>query len=133
MSAPRPEVITAAQPEWVVFQWNLPQKIRGVGIFRGTDDPGFGVSLTEVFTGDGNPAVATGTNDWKVINGRATLPSAFRHNQLFATFENHVTQALRIRTVGGVKQIGAGEILILSDLGPVPPAPAAKPPEGTSP
>jgi len=116
-TAPRETLTSPETPEWILLRWKEPQKIRGVGMLRGSEEHGFGQSVTEVFVGSGDPAAAKGTNGWKTVEGRATLPGKFRSFQLFVSLEELTTTALRIRSTGGVKQLRVGEIVILQDLG----------------
>ncbi len=137
---PQRNFVTARPPEdardhWLLLSWKEPKSFRGISIFRGGKDEGFGESITEIYTADGNPADSKEASDWKKVEGRATLPGAFRQNQFFVSFEGQQTRGLRIRSLGGVDQIAVGEIVVLHDLGYAPPPEArhSGPPEEARP
>jgi hypothetical protein len=120
-TAPREAETSEASPEWVVLSWKEPQSIRGVGLLRGSHEAGFGRSVTEFYKGAGDPiAAAAQTEGWEQVQGRATLPGAFRSHQLLVSPSSLDTRAVRIRSVGAIRQLSLGELIILNDLGYAP-------------
>lgn len=114
---------TAAQkdkPQWVQLTWPGPQRFRGLGFFRGSADEGLTQPLIETYSGTGDPAHATATNDWKAIFTRSTAPGAFRANQFFVAMEMQETRGLRLTATGEVSRIGLGEVVVFQDLGAAP-------------
>lgn len=108
--------------DWLMLHWTAPQSFRGLAVFRAGSTPGPGVSVIEVHTGHGDPVAAgDSTNDWRRLGGRATAPGRFFANEFFVTPRVQETRAIRLRGAPG-GGLGAGEIVVLRDLGaePVP-------------
>ena len=119
-TARRDKAATPGSPEWIQLTWKQSQGLRGLGLFRGTNDPGIGPHKVEVFVGTNAVPMTWSTNDWHTLPGRLTSPGAFAANQFFVGFTSVPTRALRITTTGEVHQVGLGEIAVLRELGEEP-------------
>lgn len=125
----RPASLTnGASPGWVMLAWDQPRSFRGLALFHSSISAGPGQSRVEIFTGDGSPEAADGTNGWKELPMRATAPGRFRANEFRVAPQLVESRAVRLVNTGGVTQVRLGEIAVLHALGnsPVPSA-AAKP------
>jgi len=119
-TAKRDADITADQPEWVMLSWPRPETFRAVMVFRGNAEKGLGQGIVEQHVGGGEPRFATGNADWKPLDGRWTKEGRFRSQAMFIPAGPVTTRGLRLRSTGGVKQIGLGEIVVLCDLASAP-------------
>jgi hypothetical protein len=115
-TAPRETAPDAAHPEWLTLVWGRPQPLRLLGVLRGRDEPGLGEVAVEAYTGDADPRFAAGGAGWTEIRGNWSAPGPFRALQWFDPGRSVATRAVRLRTVGGVRQVGVGEIVALADL-----------------
>jgi hypothetical protein len=134
-------------PEWLLLTWEEPQSIRGIGFLRGSEEAGFGRSVTEIYRGEGDPTAAAGQAEgWELVEGRVTEPGKFRSHQLFVSRGNLESRGVRIRSLGAVKQMTLGELTVVNELGyapgpvtaralvePAPETPEGPPPEREKP
>ena len=133
-TAKREADITPDKPEWVMLHWDAPQTFGGLMIFRGRDEKGPGQAVVEQYVGAGEPRFSTADRDWRAIPGRWAKPVEGKGISQTAYFVDApvTTKGLRLRCIGGVKQIGIGEVVVLRDLGQAdapsaPAGPAAAP------
>lgn len=119
-TAPRDADITADRPEWILLSWPRPQTFRSVMVLRGRDEKGLGRSVVERHVGEGEPRFATDQGDWREIAGRWTSEGRFRSHALFVPTGPVTTRGLRLRSTGGIRQIGLGEVVVLRDLDSAP-------------
>jgi len=121
-TAKRPSPITPEFPEWIQLTFEEPQSVRGLVLFRGSEDHGLGQSVTEAYIGNGAPT--SGTEGWAVIKGMASQPGKFRSHEFLVSVKNIDAKAIRIRSMGGAQNLALGELAVLTDLGYAPvPAP----------
>lgn len=106
-------------PAWVALTWNAPRTFRGIAVYRGSEEQGWSGGAVEAFTGTGEPRGARGSNDWRVIRGRSTMPGQFRGNELFVCPPT-TTRAVRLISTNTLERAGLGEIAVLRDLGTEP-------------
>ena len=124
-TAKRDVAITADNPEWVVLSWDDVQSIRGLALFRGSAEKGFGALVIERYAGDGDPRFARGADAWRTVVPVKTAPGRFASNQFFVFPAPVQTRALRLTSTGGVSQVSLAEICALRDISVAPlPAPA---------
>ena len=104
-------------PDWAVLTWNQPQKLRGLGFFKGVQDAGFGSIGIDVFSGEGDPKTSL-TNDasWRFAEGTMIPTGQFRSMQFFILFGAPETRAVRLRTLEGMEQTGMGEVAAFSPV-----------------
>jgi len=109
----------AAPPvaDWIVLNWNQPQKLRGLGFFKGVQDAGLGDVGIEVFSGEGDPKAALDKPEsWRFAEGRMVPTGQFRSMQVFILFGSPETRAVRLRTLQRMKQVGLGEVAAFSPV-----------------
>ena len=128
-TAPRESDITPEKPEWLLLSWRRPRTADAVMVFRGQGEKGLGKVVVEAFTGPGDPRFSTRPEHWRAVAGRWSPPGTFRASRVFLPGKPPSTRGLRLRCIGGLRQVGVGEIVVLSDLG-ARPAPAATEPAG---
>lgn len=129
-SAPRETMITPEHPEWIVLSWSEAQALDLIGVMRGRDEKGLGEVVVESYQGVADPRTATA--EWRVEQGAWSPEERFRSAQWFAFATPVKTRAIRLRCVGGVKQISVGEVLAVRKLGTAAYS-AAVQPKGTVP
>ena len=112
--------ISAESPEWIMLAWERPLPLRALLIARGSAEKGLGDAIIETYDGTGNPRFALGDEGWRKVEATLTQPMKFRSVQMLALPEPVTTRALRIRCVGGVEQLGVGEVSALVDAGAAP-------------
>lgn len=113
--APRDTNAPSGSGEWVVLSWEQPRKLRGVALFRGEQDAGFEEMGIDLFSGQGDPqAAATTSGAWQFADGIMAPPGRFRGMQFFVFYGAAETRGLRVRSLGGARQAGLGEIAVFS-------------------
>jgi len=112
--------LSPESPEWIMLAWERPLPLRAVLIARGSAEKGIGDAIIETYAGTGNPRFALGDEGWRKVDATFTQPMKFRSLQMLALPEAVTTNALRIRCIGGVDQLGVGEVSALVDPGAAP-------------
>jgi hypothetical protein len=109
-STAAPTAGASGEKPWVMLTWPAPQKIRGLGFFRGTSDEGFEELLIEAFppNGDARPSP---------VSARSTPPGKFCSDQFAVMRQMQETASLRFSPTGTVTRLALGEIIVIQDLG----------------
>lgn len=129
-TAPRPDVVSPEQPEWLQLTWAAPRDFRGLAFFHGRMETGAGHAVFATYRGDGDPAAPGHAENWEPMRLRSTPPGRFAANQFFVSMQPLQSRALRITSTGTVSQITLGEIVVLSQLDAVK---APEPPKSVEP
>ena len=108
--------------DWVVLSWDRIRKLRGVAVYRGTEDAGYGEVSIDVLAGAGDPKTAK-AGDWQYANGIMAPAGRFGAMQFFVFYGVQETRAVRLRSAPGLSRTGLGEVVV---FGPVE-APAGAP------
>ena len=109
--------ISPESPEWMMLVWDRERPLRALLVARGSAEKGMGDAIVETYAGTGNPRFALETDGWQKVDAAFSQPMDFRSMQLLDFATPVRTRALRIRCVGGVDQVGIGELSALADLG----------------
>lgn len=119
-SAPRETEITPDKPETVLLAWDTAREISAIAVLRGQDEKGLGENAVEVYTGKGDPRFSLNPKDWAPIPGIWSSEGSLRSIQWFCFGPTVKSNGLRLKTIGGVRQISLGEIVVLQNLGMMP-------------
>ncbi len=119
-TAARDGEITADQPEWLLLSWEEMQEVRALAVLRGRDEKGLGKVVVEAYAGAGDPRFVGGAGEWTELPVEWSPEGKFRALRYADFGANQRLRGLRLRTIGGVRQIGVGEIVVFGDLGDRP-------------
>ncbi len=114
-TAQREDDISADKPEWMMLAWDSPRSLCAIGTMRGRNEKGLGNAVVEVYAGDDEPRFAVGTDGWQPIDGEWRQVDGFRNFEIFAFPEPVTSRAVRLRCIGGARQISIGEIIAFGD------------------
>ena len=112
-TAKRDAEITPDAPEWIVLAWEQKRTIAGLALLRGSAEKGLGAGVLDIYDGDGDARFAA-ESQWKQTPFKLSPPGPFRSVQYAELAQPVAARGLRLRCVGGVNQIGLGEIAVLA-------------------